>query len=158
MTEPTLEQSDVYRRALGYLARREYARKELSTKLKSKHYPQDEIVAVLDALAEKNYLNDSRAAVTWVSHYANRGYGPRYIEKQLGLKGVAQDEIALAIESAGADWDTLLEKTWRKKFKSAFNVSFEMQIKQKNFLMMRGYFSDSINRFFNELKGCEREI
>src|SRR5882757_1955643 len=96
-TEPSLRA-----RAMRFLACREHSRAELQRKLSAVAEAGDDVEALLDELAKKGWLSDARYAELAVRSKARR-FGPLKVAYQLRAKGVGEETIALAFESAGAD-------------------------------------------------------
>src|SRR5512140_2812654 len=94
-TEPSLRA-----RAMRFLARREHSRAELERKLSALAQEGEDVEALLDDLAARGWLSDARYAELAVRSKARR-FGPLKVAHQLRAKGVGDDAIALAFESAG---------------------------------------------------------
>ena len=145
-TEPSLRT-----RAMRFLARREHSRAELARKLAAIAGEGDDVEALLDELAGKGWLSDSRYAELAVRAKARR-FGPLKVAHELRAKGVGDEVIALAFEKAGADGAANLERVWRTRF-SAAPADQRERGRQVRFLQGRGFALDEILRF---LKGIPR--
>ena len=104
-----------YNKALSYLTRREYSRRELELKLLDKGFVDVEIDEALTQLIDENYLSDERFAEAFVKSRANRGYGPVKIRLELSERAVANDLIEANIESM--DWMVCACRVQNKHFK-----------------------------------------
>ncbi|MBK8958873.1 MAG: regulatory protein RecX [Proteobacteria bacterium] len=124
--------------AVSALARREHSRRELETKLAHKGIEHDDLVAVLDDLAEEGLQKDGRYADIFIRSRAARGYGPRRIEQELKQRGVAPSLVRSALESAEVDWDELACDTRRKKFRGGPRDA-QARARQTRFLEYRGF-------------------
>jgi len=122
-------------RAVGCLARREYARAELRDKLVAAGASPAEVDPVLDDLAAQGYLSDERFAHALVRQ--KRGaYSKCAIAQTLKAKGVAGEAAAEAL--AGADDAATLVALWRRRFGRAPADDRE-RARQVRFLQSRGF-------------------
>jgi regulatory protein len=124
-------------RAVGYLARREYARSELRDKLLATGAPADEVDPVLDDLAAQGYLSDERFAHALVRQKQG-AYSQRSIAQTLKAKGVAGEVAAEALAGAEADDAATLVALWRRRFGRAPADDRE-RARQVRFLQSRGF-------------------
>jgi len=124
--------------AIRLLARREYARAELSARLIARGAARAEVEQVLDELQQSGYLSDARFAQAVVAQKAGR-FGKRAIAHELREKKVdpaaAHDAMA-----ALANTDELGEATalWQRRFGNAPKDERE-KARQVRFLLSRGY-------------------
>jgi regulatory protein len=126
------------------LARREYSRAELRARLLPHVQEGEDIDAVLDELAQRNWLSDARAAEQLVNVKRAR-FGTRRIAHELRSKGIAEDLISDALPRLN---DTELEAArgvWERKFCAAPQDAKEKG-RQVRFLQMRGFSLDVIYR------------
>src|SRR6266480_3322740 len=88
--------------AIRLLARREYARAELHSRLLRLRATRDEVERVLDELEQSGYLSDARFAQALVAQKAGR-YGKRAIAHQLRLQhhDCAQGAAASSVRRGG---------------------------------------------------------
>jgi len=131
-------------RAVGYLARREYARAELREKLIATGAARDEVDAVLDGLAAQGYLSDARYAHALVRQKQG-AYSRRAIAETLKAKGVAADVAAEALGSASTDDADALAALWRRRFGRPPADERE-RARQVRFLQSRGFALSAILR------------
>jgi regulatory protein len=144
-TEPSLRA-----RAMRFLARREHSRVELRRKLATLAREGDDVDALLDELARKDWLSDARFAELAVRSKARR-FGPIKVAYQLRAKGVGDEAITLAFQSAGVDGTANLEQVWRSRFSTAPAGERERG-KQVRFLQGRGFSLDDILRFLKGMR------
>jgi regulatory protein len=127
-------------RAVGYLARRDYSRAELRAKLLSANAERleaEEVDAVLDALAARGYLSDTRFASAVVRQ--KRGtLAKRALAATLKAKGVGDDEASAAISAAGIDDADALAALWRRRF-GRIPADEREKARQVRFLQRRGF-------------------
>ena len=140
----------LHTRAMKYLVRREYSRAELYVKLLPQATPDDNVDRVLDELAARGWLSDSRAAEQLVRMRRNR-FGMQRITYELRQKGIGEDLINDALPQMR---DTELEAArsiWQKKFGIAPEHAKE-KAKQLRFMQSRGFMPDVI---FKVLQGTD---
>ena len=124
-------------RAVGYLARRDYARIELRDKLLATGATADEVDPVLDDLAAQGYLSDERYAHALVRQKTG-GYSKRAIAQTLKAKGVTGEVATVALDAADADDATTMVALWRRRFGRA-PANDRERARQVRFLQSRGF-------------------
>lgn len=134
--------------AVGLLARREHSEFELRQKLVSREFQGDDIDSAIGRLLEKDYLSDSRFAMSTCRYRVNRGYGWRYIANELKQKGVCLIIIQQLQKNCEIDWYLQVELAYNKRFgerqeKDPKRAQKE-QAKQIRFLQYRGFSHDEI--------------
>ena len=140
----------LYTRAMKYLVRREHSRAELHAKLLLKATPDDDVDRLLDELAARGWLSDSRAAEQLVRMRRNR-FGMQRIAHELRQKGIGEDLINDALLQMK---DTELEAArsiWQRKFGIVPEDAKE-KAKQLRFMQSRGFMPDVI---FKVLRGTD---
>jgi regulatory protein len=129
-------------RAMKLLARREHSRAELRAKLLPHVREGDDIEAVLDELAQRNWLSDERAAEQVVQQRRNR-FGTQRITHELRQKGIAENLISDAMPQLKESELEAAREVWQKKFGTAPQDAKE-KAKQVRFLQSRGFALDVI--------------
>ena len=124
-------------RAIALLARRDYARLELSDKLRATGAPREEVDALLDEITALGYLSDERFAHAVVRQKSG-GYSKRAIAQTLKAKGVTGDAATQAIEGAEQDDDATMVALWRRRFGSP-PANDREKARQVRFLQSRGF-------------------
>ncbi|MDR5906388.1 regulatory protein RecX [Franzmannia qiaohouensis] len=128
--------------AIRLLARREYSRAELHSRLAAKGHEVAAIEACLDGLAEQNLQCDARFAETFVRSRIARGQGPLKIRAELGQRGIDRDGIQQAMsesEDRGeADWFALAADVLAKRFTGPGESPRE-RARRERFLASRGF-------------------
>ena len=124
--------------AIRLLARRDYGRAELRSRLASRGVAGDEIDRVLDKLERAGYLSDARFASALVAQKAGQ-YGKRAIAHALKEKRVAPDAAEEALRALGPV-DELADATalWRRRFGVPPRDERE-KARHVRFLLARGY-------------------
>jgi regulatory protein len=144
LSAPTLRQ-----RALNYLSRREYSRRELQHKLAAfieEESSGDEITTLLDDFQKRGWLSDQRFAEQ-VVHARQSRYGSMKIAHELREKGVDDALVANAVDSVD-DFHNA-KAVWQKKF-GQLPATREAWAKQARFLQSRGFGFDVIKRVLND--------
>ena len=123
--------------AVRLLARREYARAELESRLAATGAARDEVRDVLDELTAVGLLSDERYARSITNQKAGRA-SSRNIASSLKAKGVGGDTIASAIAEAGIDDEAALVALWQRRF-GRVPVDDREKARQVRFLQARGF-------------------
>jgi regulatory protein len=134
---------ELYAFAIGLLARREYAARELLRKLQLKTDNAEWIETVITALQEKNYLDDARFVESYSRMRMNKGYGRLRIINELKEKGL-REEVITANFSKDPEKDRL-KKIREKKFGKALPTTMQEKAKQVRYLQYKGFSFDEIN-------------
>ena len=127
---------------MRYLARREYSRTELHSKLLQHVQEGEDLDAVLDELVTRGWLSDARAT-TQLVHAKRSRFGSHRIAYELRQKGIPENLIVEAMpELKETELDTARE-VWQRKFG---NIALDEKEKSKQirFLQSRGFSMDVI--------------
>ena len=122
---------------MQYLARREHSRAELRTKLLPHVQEGEDLDAVLDELAKRNWLSDKRAAEQVVELRRSR-FGAQRIAHELRQKGIAEELIGNAMPQLKETELEAARVVWRKKFGASPKDQKE-KARQVRFLQSRGF-------------------
>ena len=134
------------------LAKRDYAKQELHTKLKALEYPESEIESALNQAQQQNFINDHRFTENYIRQRSQRGYGPVRIQAELEAKGVDMD-IILSLISTPLVWENLATTVREKRFGKMIPKDYAEKAKQMRFLQYRGFTVEQISRkFFHNLE------
>lgn len=144
---------NLYARALGYLARREYSRQELEKKLSRHEQSPDVLKDALDRLEQQKLLSDKRAAEQ-ILHARSRKYGSRRIRYELQTKGIADHLIEAALEDFEQTEFSSARALWCKKF-GVLPSTLEEQGKQIRYLAGKGFPVNVINRVLSDARETE---
>lgn len=135
---------------MRYLARREHSRAELRAKLQPHVQEGEDIEAVLDALAQRGWLSDERAAEQLVTQRRGR-FGAQRIAHELRRKGIAENLIEAALPQLRESELDAAREVWQKKFGSLPHDAKE-KARQVRFLQSRGFGLDVV---FKLLRGAD---
>ncbi len=102
--------------AIRLLARREHSRGELKQKLLLRHFPEDLINRVIEALELKGWQSDLRFVKAYVDQQIQRGFGELKIQFELKKRGISKDLILGVLPDDPGFWEQQLLKLWHSKF------------------------------------------
>jgi regulatory protein len=132
-------------RAMRLLARREHSREELRRKLAPKVQEGENLEAVLDELASRGWLSDTRFAEQAIRAKSRR-YGPIKLAHVLRAQGVDEEAIIQAFRAAGEEGSSNLESIWKTRF-STWPSDDRERARQVRFLQGRGFPLEEILKF-----------
>ncbi|MBT8427680.1 MAG: recombination regulator RecX, partial [Erythrobacter sp.] len=95
------------KKAMDFLARREYGRQELINKLADKGFDPEIAELAVVRLAEDGLQSDERFAENFIQSRINQGKGPVRIRIELSQRGIDEASIESAIEACDANWRAL---------------------------------------------------
>lgn len=130
--------------AFAYLAKKEFSKAQLRTKLLEKDAIPNEVDALLDELAQQNYQSDERMAGMLVRSNLRQGRGPQRIQQQ--LKKYHIDSTLAENDLSEVDWFAEALACKIKKFGEDVASDLKIKAKQIRFLQYRGYPMDVIMR------------
>lgn len=139
--------SELYSRAVRLLARREYTRAELMSKLAA-HGTPEEIEMVLNQLATTGLQSDARFVESFVRSRAER-LGSARLRQALRSKGVAAELIEAQVAALPDELERA-RNVWKKKF-AAPPRDVKEWAKQARFLQSRGFCSEIIRKLLKEI-------
>ena len=131
-------------RALAALARREYSRRELETKLKAIAEDPTVIPELLDDFERRGWLSEARV-VEQVMATRRRRFGERRITQELRQKGISDAAIEDARDKLKVNEFESARAVWQRKFKTPPSNANE-RAKQMRFLQGRGFGLDVIRQ------------
>lgn len=132
------------KKAMDFLARREYGQEELVRKLTASGFDADVVMTEVDRLTSEGLQSDVRFAGSFVQSRINQGKGPVRIREELKERGLGSTDIERAIEESGQDWFALARETRVRKFGDDLPVDFPEKAKQMRFLQYRGFDHDQV--------------
>jgi len=148
------------RRVMYLLAKQDYPRAQLESKLKQDGYSNDHIAKILMKFEEKGFINDERLAVNKVNQY-KRYKSKREIEYVLRNKGFDSSMVKEAIKeeiSEENEFESALSLV-RKKFDTKRSNLEIIELKQKiyGFLGRKGFTMKICQRVIKAYLGQEIE-
>jgi regulatory protein len=132
------------RKAMDFLARREYGREELIGRLKAGGFDPDVAAAEVARLAAEGLQDDIRFAANFASSKLGRGTGPLRIRQALIEKGLSESAADDALDGLDADWEQQAREVRLKKFGESIPTDFKEKARQMRFLQYRGFDHDQI--------------
>ena len=132
------------KKAMDYLARREYGRDELVNKLTNAGYNHDIAAVEVDRLTDDGLQSDERFAGSFVQSRINQGKGPVRIRQELKERGLRASIAESALEEVDQDWFELARDVRVRKFGAGLPGDFSEKARQMRFLQYRGFDSEQI--------------
>ena len=130
-------------RAIGLLARRDFASSELRGRLERQGFDAQVVASTVAELLEERALNDDRYVANYVGYEAARGHGPLRISAELKALGLPGPLIEAAL-AEGPDWRVLARQVRERKFGPEPPADWTEKARQARFLQYRGFSSDHI--------------
>ena len=140
---------EIRKKAMDFLARREYGKTELIKKLADKGYIFRIVGQEIQKLTEEGLQSDDRFAEAFVQSRINQGKGPVRIRLDLNQRGISDAVIEMAIDESAADWHGLATAVRLRKFGDATPADFKAKAKQMRFLQYRGFEQDQVQGVFS---------
>ena len=134
------------KKAMDFLARREYGQHELIDKLTVKGFDRKIAGEAVARLTDDGLQSDQRFAENFVQSRINQGKGPVRIRAELSQRSISDAAIEAAIEGHDADWYELARDVRFRKFGRRQPVDFKAKAKQMRFLQYRGFEPSHIQR------------
>ena len=141
---------EIRKKAMDFLALRDYGRAELVLKLANKGYKRSIVEYEVERLTEEGLQSDTRFAEAFVQSRINQGKGPVRIRSELTQKGIPDGVMDAAIEEASVDWYALAGEVREKKFGALQPDDFKEKARQMRFLQYRGFEQDQIQASFDD--------
>tara|TARA_B100000035_G_scaffold312642_1_gene324561 strand:- start:4516 stop:5001 length:486 start_codon:yes stop_codon:yes gene_type:complete len=139
------------KRALYYLGKREYSRKELRDKVspfaESLEISRQQINQTLSELEACDWLSDKRFVDQFIFS-KKRKFGLKKMEYELKMRGVDEIIIHNALNEIKSEEYNLAKNIWEKKFRK-LPKNHEERLKQKRFLQSRGINSALIHQILS---------
>jgi regulatory protein len=136
--------AEARKKAMDYLARREYGRLELIKKLESAGFDPDVSDCAVAQLTAEGLQSDRRFLEAFIQSRINQGKGPARIHADLSRRGVSDSLIHTVLEETQQNWRELARAVRTKKFGAARPRDFKEKARQMRFLRYRGFESGHI--------------
>ncbi len=132
------------KKAMDYLARREYGQRELEQKLIAAGFESVTVTTTVDKLTGEGLQDDRRFIENFVHSRINQGKGPIRVRQELGERGLNAGMIEAVLEDVAEDWNALARQVRDKKFGPGLPRDFKEKARQMRFLQYRGFDADHI--------------
>jgi regulatory protein len=140
--------TEVFNAAVALLAWREHGAIELADKLVKKGHSAEEVQTAIAACQSLDLQSDRRFVDMLLRVRIGQGYGPERIRSEIQQKKVDCALYEQALEEEPVDWLGCAQRVLDKKYKSCAQLSWQIQQKQKNFLLYRGFSPQIIAQLF----------
>lgn len=139
---------DAFTAAVALLARREHGAVELAEKLAKKGYEEDVVQSAIAKCQSLALQSDQRFVDMLLRLRIQQGYGSERIGREIKMKKVERELYEQALLAESIDWVAHARRVLHKKYKSSSSTSWQMQQKQKQFLLYRGFALHTISQVF----------
>ncbi|MBF4520943.1 regulatory protein RecX [Acinetobacter towneri] len=139
---PGLTGSRLRSYAFAVLTRKEYSKNDLIEKLALYADNREEVIALVNELAQENYQSDQRLAEMLLASQKRKGKGPNRIK--MALKNKKVDTALISEELKETDWAEQAYQLKVKKFGTEVAKEPKLKAKQIRFLQYRGFDMDAI--------------
>ena len=136
--------NEARKKAMDYLARREYGQQELEQKLIAAGFESVVVTEAVDKLASEGLQDDRRFIDNFIQSRINQGKGPVRIRQELGERGLKAGLVDEVLTDVEEDWFALAKQIRHKKFGSDQPREFKEKARQMHFLQYRGFESSHI--------------
>lgn len=151
-TDIPVSASDIRRAAMNLLARREYSRAELVSRLQRRFGIGSPVDAVVAQLSSEGLQDDTRFAKSFVRSRRQQGKGPRRILQDLQVKGISdavrfvEESVSAGSSNLGSDDDSIVV-SWLEQAREVHDKRFGVDAptdaneygKRLRFLLYRGF-------------------
>lgn len=132
------------KKAMDYLARREYGHQELVRKLCAAGFDEGIASGAADRLRSEGLQDDGRFAESFARSRINQGKGPVRVRQDLRQRGIDPQLIDAILQGFDDDWARLANEVRRKKFGEKVPGNFSEKARQMRFLQYRGFSQSQI--------------
>ena len=140
--------SEVRKKAMDFLARREHGVRELEGKLRSRGYDDEMVAEVLEELQRDRLLSDERFVEAFVRQRQQAGSGPVKIRYELQQKGIAAELVDRHVDPRDQIWEDSMRHQRERKFGATLPDDYATRMKQARFLQNRGFSPAAVMRLF----------
>jgi regulatory protein len=125
------EKEKAYQSALRYIGYRQRTESEITKKLEQLDFDSEIINSVVGDLKEKGYIDDNEYAVQWIQiRSESKPSSKRFVQFELKRKGIAEDTINAALETAPDDQAQAIKlgKKYLNRFMNINDEDFRKKI------------------------------
>jgi regulatory protein len=148
-TETPVSAADIRRAAMNLLARRDYSRAELVSRLQRRFGIGSPVDAVVAQLSSEGLQDDKRFAESFVRYRRQQGKGPRRIQQDLQARGIScvksckegavEGEIQIQLDTNDDSWLEQARQVHERRFGAEAPKDANEYGKRLRFLLYRGY-------------------
>ena len=135
---------EVRKKAMDYLACREYGRLELQAKLENAGFTTETARVAVDRLATESLQCDRRFIESFIQSRIDKGKGPVRIRLELEERRLEAGLVGEILSDCDEDWVAMARQIRKKKFGPELPPDFKEKARQMRFLQHRGFDSDQI--------------
>ncbi len=135
---------------MDLLARREHSVRELRNKLQRRFPDVETIDKQLSRLAAERLQSDVRFAQSYARQRISRGYGPLRLREELRERGVAEADVAAAMQEMDIDWYAVATDAIHKKFGTLGPIDLKEKARRARFMQYRGFAVQHYQRLLND--------
>ncbi len=135
---------------MNLLARREHSLAELRLKLRRRFPDEMAVETELQKLVAEKLQSDARYAESFARQRATRGYGPSRVRQEMREKGLSDQVVSAALESAELDWVALAAQVLRKKFGPHDCADIKEKARRVRFMQYRGFSSEHYRQLVDD--------
>lgn len=151
MFEEPLVAKEIQEVCLRLLARREHSQQELLNKLVLRGFDKDDVLPVIDELAQQGWQDNLRYAESYARFRIQKGYGPIRVGHELRQNGITAFDLESIVQEEAGSWMALLEQVYSKKYPHDIVLDRNEWAKRSRFLLHRGFSGAMISTLFDEL-------
>ncbi len=133
------------KKAMDYLARREYGRLELQAKLEYAGFNIEVARIAVDRLATENLQCDRRFIENFIESRITKGKGPVRVRIELQERRLEAGLVDEILSECDEDWLAMARQVREKKFGPELPADFKEKARQMRFLQHRGFEPGQIN-------------
>lgn len=144
--KPPLDRQALKNKVITFLARREYSRAELATRLKFQAESPQILEDILDELEMAGYQSDRRFTEMFIRNRLGQFWGAERIRYELRQKGICQSLIVELLEGHSPDWDALAAALVEKRYGEMQAVDLKEHSKRLRYLVNHGFSYDQARK------------
>ncbi len=144
--DPFNDPVEARKKAMDYLARREYGRLELQAKLEGVGFDTETARVAVDRLASEGLQCDRRFVENFIQSRISQGKGPVRVRIDLEERNLEAGLIDELLSKCDQDWVAMARQVREKKFGPDLPAGFKEKARQMRFLQYRGFEPGQIQR------------
>lgn len=129
----------IRKKAMDYLARREYGRRELVLKLTNAGYVSAVVEEAVGQLVKDGLQDDRRFTDAFIQSRVSQGKGPVRIRLDLRQRGIDAGLVEEVLPEYAQEWFELAREVRQRKFGATLPAEFKERARQMRFLQYRGF-------------------